>query len=82
MFARLETAANRKVAAGGELLSREVSRLEALSPLAVLGRGYAIARRLPEGKILRAASDAPPGRRVRVQLSRGELDCLVEESRG
>jgi exodeoxyribonuclease VII large subunit len=82
MFARLETAAGRQVAAGGERLTREVSRLEALSPLAVLGRGYAIARRLPEGKILRAASDAPPGRRVRVQLSRGELDCLVEESRG
>lgn len=82
LSARLADAARRQVASLNERLFREAARLEALSPLAVLARGYAIARRLPEGSILRAAEGAPPGRRIRVQLHRGQLDCLVEESRG
>jgi exodeoxyribonuclease VII large subunit len=81
LAARLGSATARQLEAGGERLAHQAARLEALSPLAVLGRGYAIARRLPEGDIIRAASEAPPGQKVRVQLCRGELDCRVEESR-
>jgi len=78
---RLEAATTRMLQAGQLRLRRQAGRLEALSPLAVLARGYAIARTLPEGEVLRAASQAPPGKRVRLQLHRGELDCRVEASR-
>jgi exodeoxyribonuclease VII large subunit len=53
--------------------------LEGLSPVAVLARGYAVARK--GEKVLRAASDAKVGDRVAVRLHRGELDCRVEGRR-
>ncbi len=78
---RLQAGALRRLEAGQERLARQAGRLEALSPLAVLARGYAIARRLPGGEILRSAAGVPAGQRVAVQLSRGEIECRVEESR-
>ena len=53
------------------------AKLDALSPLKVLGRGYAIAER--DGAALRRASEASAGDRINVRLSGGSLDCLVEE---
>ena len=51
--------------------------LEAMSPMKVLARGYAVAER--KGRVLRAAEEALPGDPVTVRLSRGRLRCLVEE---
>ncbi len=56
----------------------QVSGLEARSPLAVLGRGYAIARRTPDRAVVRSTEDAPPGTRIDVVLGRGELRAVVE----
>ena len=53
------------------------AKLDALSPLKVLGRGYAIAEK--NGAALRSASQAQRGDRINVRLSGGALDCLVEE---
>ena len=55
------------------------SRLEALSPLAVLGRGYAVCWNADRTRILRDASDTTAGERVRVTLAKGELDCEVRD---
>lgn len=55
------------------------AKLDALSPLAVLGRGYSVCRLLPDGRVLRKATDVAPGDRVNVMLYQGELRCLVEE---
>lgn len=59
-------------------LAVAVASLDALSPLAVLKRGYAIAsdRR---GKLLRDARDAQTGDAVHLRLSEGALRCRVEE---
>jgi exodeoxyribonuclease VII large subunit len=52
------------------------ARLNALSPLAVLSRGYALAT-TPEGRILLSAADVSPGDAVVVRLSRGRLRATV-----
>ena len=52
-------------------------RLEALSPLAVLARGYAICRLPGGGPILKDASRVRRGESLEVRLHRGRLDCEV-----
>jgi exodeoxyribonuclease VII large subunit len=59
-----------------------VARLESLSPLAVLARGYAVAWNGDRSAILRSASEVTPGDRVRVTLHDGEIDCEVRSSHG
>jgi exodeoxyribonuclease VII large subunit len=51
--------------------------LDAMSPLKVLERGYAIAQD-PTGAIVREASAVSPGDAVRLRLWKGELNCRVE----
>jgi exodeoxyribonuclease VII large subunit len=58
-------------------LREAVGRLESLSPLAVLGRGYAVAWNEERTRVLRDAEDVQAGDRVRVTLAKGELDCDV-----
>ncbi len=58
------------------------SRLEALSPLAVLARGYAITTRAGETKPLTDGSEVEVGGMVDVRLHRGGLRCEVKDIRG
>jgi exodeoxyribonuclease VII large subunit len=61
-----------------EMRARElVARLDSLSPLGVLARGYAVAWAPDGSRALRDASEVSRGDRIRVTLSRGELDCEV-----
>jgi len=60
-----------------ERFARLAASLDAMSPLKVLGRGYAIARRA-DGVIIKAASDVAPGDRVTVRLKQDEIKCIVE----
>ena len=53
-------------------------RLNALSPLATLKRGYSISRRT-DGEVLTAAEQVSVGDRIEVQLVDGHLACRVEE---
>jgi exodeoxyribonuclease VII large subunit len=56
-------------------------RLDVLSPLAVLGRGYAVCWNADRTAIIRDALQTGRGDRVRVTLARGELDCEVRDSK-
>ena len=55
-------------------------RLESLSPLAVLRRGYAVLTRLDDGKIVQDAAQAPLGSELRARLAKGTLDVKVQET--
>jgi exodeoxyribonuclease VII large subunit len=55
-----------------------VAALEAMSPLKVLERGYAIAQD-GSGKIVRDSSGVSVGDALRVRLWKGALECRVEE---
>jgi exodeoxyribonuclease VII large subunit len=55
------------------------ARLHALSPLAVLERGYAIVRHWPSLNVLRTVTDIRMHDRVQLQLSNGRLLCEVQE---
>jgi exodeoxyribonuclease VII large subunit len=56
------------------------ARLDALSPLASLDRGYSIVRRRPDGAVVRDAEQASPGTVVDVTLARGSLECTVDRA--
>jgi len=62
-------------------LRDHASRLETLSPLAVLGRGYAVCWNDDRTRVIRDAADVVRGDAVRVTLARGELDCEVRNSK-
>jgi len=55
-------------------------RLESLSPLGVLKRGYAVLTSRPDGKFIKAARQAPAGSDLHVRLAEGELDVRVQQS--
>ena len=55
------------------------ARLHALSPLAVLGRGYAVCWTGDRTTLVRRADQLTPGDRVRVTLGQGEVGCEVRE---
>jgi exodeoxyribonuclease VII large subunit len=63
------------------LLGARVARLETLSPLAVLGRGYAVCWNEERTAIIRHATDVTSGDRVQVELLEGTLVCDVLETR-
>jgi exodeoxyribonuclease VII large subunit len=52
--------------------------LQALSPLAVLARGYSICRDRTDGQVIREAHAVAPGMQVDITLWRGSLQCTVE----
>ena len=56
------------------------ARLETLSPLAVLKRGYAVLTRQDDGSLVHDAQQAPAGVGLRARLATGELDLEVQKS--
>ncbi len=52
--------------------------LHATSPLATLGRGYAILIDRASGRVVRSAAGAAPGQHLRAMLADGELELRVE----
>jgi exodeoxyribonuclease VII large subunit len=56
------------------------AQLDAMSPLAVLGRGYAVCWNESRTSIIRSAHAVARGESVRVTLAEGELACRVEDT--
>ncbi len=77
--ARLGRAIERDLERLWQRLIRASTGLDAVSPLATLQRGYAIARKLPGKEILRDAATLKTGDEVELRLARGRLECRVEK---
>lgn len=82
---RLDYGQRRLAAAMQAVTDREKGRLaaaaaslDALSPLRVLGRGYALAQ-TAKGDVLRSVSQVEAGEKVKLRLSEGRLTCVVTE---
>jgi exodeoxyribonuclease VII large subunit len=76
---RLRAAWRAQLASRAHLLERASSRLDAMSPLKVLGRGYAIAT-VGEGdqvRAVRSVSDVRPGDALHVRVHDGRVEARV-----
>ncbi len=73
---RLPLALKHRTAEQRGRLGRLSAGLDALSPLKVLGRGYAIARRGED--VVSSIAQAEPGDKLKVLVSDGTLSCVIE----
>jgi exodeoxyribonuclease VII large subunit len=73
---RLENARSTAIEAGSIRVERAANRLDALSPLRVLERGYALVYG-PDGKLLRSSSQVEQGAKIVSQLAQGRLRATV-----
>ena len=58
-------------------LAEAAAGLHALSPLAVLGRGYALVRRKRDGQIVRGATELAVGDLVDARFATGHIEAEV-----
>ena len=65
-----------RIGQGQQRLSEAAAKLDALSPLKVLGRGYAIAYK--NNEVIKSVHDVTPGDSVSVRLTDGSVDCTVK----
>ena len=69
---------------GGELRTARqqtdaaAARLDSLSPLAVLGRGYSLTQRIADGRVIRAAAELSPGEQINTRFAHGQATSRVE----
>jgi exodeoxyribonuclease VII large subunit len=57
-------------------LEKMMAKLDALSPLSVLTRGYSITQK-PDGEIVRDSHQTSAGERLNIRLARGRLEAEV-----
>ncbi len=67
----------RRRTAGLESLN---ARLNALSPEAVLKRGYSITTRKRDGLVIRSAAQVRPGDRLLTRLADGQIQSIAEDA--
>jgi exodeoxyribonuclease VII large subunit len=79
---RLQRAVRRRIEQLREQLKAQAARLESLSPLNVLARGYSLTCKEADGAVLRDAGEVQPGERVMTRLQQGQIISRVEQTRG
>lgn len=76
-LASMQVCLDAKLLAGRNTLAVLSSKLDTLSPLKVLGRGYALA--YSGGKLIHNAADVEVGSNIDVKLEKGKLFCTVKD---
>ena len=77
---RLRRALRQHLARSSERLGAQAARLQALSPLNVLGRGYSLTRKQADGAVVRGPDQVQPGDRLVTQVQHGRIISRVEET--
>jgi exodeoxyribonuclease VII large subunit len=75
---RLQLAVARHLERCRHLLEALAGKLEHLSPLKVLARGYSITRKPETGEVIKAAAQVSPGEKIQSLLARGSIASRVE----
>ena len=76
----MQRAFQRRLEQHHEQLRSLTARLESLSPLNVLSRGYSLTRKEGETAMLHEAKQVRSGERIVTRLQRGEIISRVEET--
>ncbi len=61
-------------------LMQAARTLETVSPLATLGRGYALVRQISTGTVVQSYAQVQPGESIEARLGQGYLVCTVNET--
>jgi exodeoxyribonuclease VII large subunit len=77
--ARLERAVRQRLEGSQQRVEAIAARLEGLSPLNVLARGYSLTRKENQEQVLRTTETVRPGDRLVTQLHQGKIVSRVEE---
>ncbi|WP_298439707.1 exodeoxyribonuclease VII large subunit [Geobacter sp.] len=77
---RSEAALRRRLDRVREATAVAAARLDSLSPLGTLARGYSIALRLPAQQVVRESRQIAPGDRLELRFHRGKAFCQVESA--
>ena len=77
---RLRLAVERTLERRRSRLESAAAQLDSLSPLAVLGRGYAIVRRAADGDIVRAPDQVVVGDTLAIRVAGGDVAARVLDS--
>jgi exodeoxyribonuclease VII large subunit len=81
LLGRGEHALQRTIDGFRERAAINSGKLQALSPLDTLSRGYSIATILPHGTVVKESSQLEPGDKIDLRLHRGGAVCRVETKR-
>ncbi|MGI6461717.1 MAG: exodeoxyribonuclease VII large subunit [Candidatus Hydrogenedentales bacterium] len=76
---RLSQSGSALVERGRARLRPVLAQLDALSPLAVLGRGYALAYKMPERAVVRDAKTLAPGDELTLRFAQGAAEVSVQQ---
>ena len=77
---RLISAQNRNISAKKQRYVADVSKLDAMSPLKVLTRGYAIAQ-APDGALIRSVHQVEIGQPITIRFSDGQAAATVSDKK-
>ena len=79
LSSRLSRVINVRLSEARNGLASFVGRIDSLSPLKVLARGYSITFRLADGKTVMDSDSVEPGDKLRIRLAKGELITEVTQ---
>ena len=78
---RVDRGVQQLLAERNSRFQRLTGKLQSLSPLSVLARGYSVTTDSKSGELLQSVRRAKPGQRLTTRLADGEVESVVEQAR-